>query len=340
MIDTIHITLYSKIKPKQEFFKNLKNDLKTDASTGEVIANWKGTWNNFKIYYYDNNRLQMQGSLAKYYFGGQNLYTLDRTLIKKAITKMSREIGLPIHEGVVTRLDLGDNFFVPNPVNEYTTFFGSLAYFPKSVIKNGETIYLGNNTRKIIFYDKIKEMNSKKVEYPKTFKGRGTSNSQILRYEVRILKVKKCSDIKEILKKNDSPAFLVELLYEKEFYNSLVDIWLDYFERIPKINTIVANTTKLNSVNSLREYLAYLGLLGLSYDFVLNAIEARRDGITNKQYFDMKKELNRIAQNSFVSEIDPRIKTLTDKIRLSASRQKNIDRWTKELEMTYFISEV
>lgn len=107
-----------------------------NKETGEITIT--GTLENLRIKKNGNN-VSIIGSLPKFYFG-DNIQTLSRKDTQYAIEKISDLLKLPIDESKIFRLDIGNNFIMSLPLQNYYTCLGELSRFKKSEIANKQTL--------------------------------------------------------------------------------------------------------------------------------------------------------------------------------------------------------
>jgi len=58
---------------------------------------------------------------------------LPRTELSNAIDKLSTDLGLPLREAIITRIDIGMNVEVDNPPRSYFSYFGILKKFERNI---------------------------------------------------------------------------------------------------------------------------------------------------------------------------------------------------------------
>lgn len=124
----------------------------------------------------------IKGSFPKYYYG-TNLKPLSHTELGLAIDKLSAELGLPLKQAVITRIDIATDVEVVNPPRSYFSSLGYLAKFDRNNRKG--SLYYEQGWCKLCFYDKIAEA-TKRRDCHLTEE---LSNKNILRYEIRYMKV-------------------------------------------------------------------------------------------------------------------------------------------------------
>lgn len=104
MIDTLCLTLQSKaIKGHVDLMAVVGSKINVDLKKSNEYR-IMGTYKNLRVYV-EPTFVRIEGSLPKYYYGS-NLVTLSRSEPGIIIDQLSRELGLPLQEAVVTRIDI------------------------------------------------------------------------------------------------------------------------------------------------------------------------------------------------------------------------------------------
>ncbi len=145
-------------------------------------------------------------------------------------TKMTNDsqndsLKLPFKNAKVHRIDLAENFILKCPVREYMSLMGEATYFTKGRPHSKNGLYYTNARRWILFYDKVKDYQDKKLAHliPDVYKDRN-----VLRYELRFTKR---------LKQQFSSEVKAADLYNEDFYINMIDRWLTTYFDIKKIKT-------------------------------------------------------------------------------------------------------
>lgn len=201
-------------------------------------------------------RVYIRGSLPKFLFGN-NFQMLNGGTTREVISKLSDTLHLDMSKARVTGLEYGFNFIVEDEVSAYLSRLGNMPRKARCLYCDTTLYYHGrgkNRPQEYCFYDKAKEMESKAVDIPSSFKGHN-----ILRYEMR-LKGRLASTFKV-------PMVLASTLTEGEFRMKLYNEYLRRFEMIEK-NTDIEED---KHVRTPREAAGYF--------FAKNATEEMRNGI-------------------------------------------------------------
>lgn len=172
-----------------------------------------------------NKKLIIEGSLAKY-FNGNNIEPFSWLDVKSAIKKLSLEMGLPLKEGILRRIDIGMNLSVDRDVVEY---FPEMFYLHcyQRIHKHKTTLRFENNSHRFnfCFYDKKKlvlksRTNFHDVELVSRYKN-------LMRIELQIEE-----SVPLFLKRKTSVK--VSELFSRDFCKLLLNKWLRLYRQIQK----------------------------------------------------------------------------------------------------------
>ena len=247
------------------------------------------------------------GSLCKWYLG-DNLQTMSRGDVQRAIERLSDELHLPMNLATITRLDIGANLITQHPAEVYYNHLGVLAWAKRLVEPSG--LYYSKRDERLCFYDKIKEQRSRREAIPDTHRGKN-----VLRYEQRYI-----GHLSRVLK---VPPIKGATLYDGEFYSYIVSRWEQTYTAIGKINDTNIN---LNSMGTSRDFdrlcrLAMMERAGGELALIDQINELRKKGvITSKQAHDIRQKIKRAASlkgeivtpNENIQELDRLIKECID----------------------------
>ena len=222
MIDTIWLILHhSTVNYKIDFMAEVgaKINVAIKRSNEYRIV---GSLQNMQIYI-EPTFVLIQGSLPKYYYGS-NLVSLPRTELSNAIDKLSTDLGLPLREAIITRIDIGMNVEVDNPPRSYFSYFGILKKFERNIRRN--SLYYEQKWCQLCFYDKVKEAKAHKDPLLTS----EMLDKNILRYEIRY----KHSWLKHYFKRN----IKAKELFAKDpiVYLDLIAEWYLKYDDIIKID--------------------------------------------------------------------------------------------------------
>lgn len=279
MFDTINFRLrQDDLKSRADFIEDLPGYLSnvayTETNTGEMwISGTLGNLNITANWYAVNIG---KGSLCKWYLQ-DNLKVLSRGDTKSAVEALSDTIHLPVSRAQVTRLDFGCGLIVKRPVLEYLDRLGRLSRYDRLTQPN--SVYYYQNTKQLVFYDKIAEERAHKGNIPELYLGRN-----VLRYEYRVI---------SRLQKNLCKAEPVRasLLYNRAFYNSLLSLWRDSYSSINKVCDYNIDFSMINTKKELYRLglLSFIDRMGGQAETLKQIANAGKDGkLTPKQVYDLK----------------------------------------------------
>lgn len=222
------------------------------------------------------------GSLCKWYLG-DNLQTMSRGDVQRAIERLSDELHLPMNLATITRLDIGANLITQHPAEVYFSHLGLLPWSKRLVEPSG--LYYSKRDERLCFYNKIKEQRSKCETIPDTYRCKN-----VLRYEQRYT-----GHLTRVLK---VPPIKGASLYDEEFYHYIINRWALTYCKINKINDTNLN---LNSMGTSRDFdrlcrLAMMERAGGEIALIEQINELRKKGvITSKQAHDIRQKIKRAA---------------------------------------------
>lgn len=179
---------------------------------------------NFLVFGWENE-LKIVGSLAKYH-NGNNIENLDWRNVPKALTRLSNQLGIPLRNGRISRLDVAASFEVINDVAEYLPEMFYLEHYQR-IHKKRTTLRFENNSHRFnyCFYDKKKEILSKKL-IPDTEYYLVSKIENLMRIELQIQ-----DRISLFLKKKD---VRVSDLYCMDFCKQIMYRWFRTYQNIEK----------------------------------------------------------------------------------------------------------
>ena len=202
---------------------------------------------------FKSDYIKATGSLAKYYLGN-NVATMTRNDIEKAIERMSKELGLDVSNFDVWRVDIGATFLMNHPVCNYLAYIESCSRYKLEKFST-ETRQFVNGLRKIIFYDKVKEVLKKEPkEIIENLKSNGFSETDnYFRYELQIKRrTKKTFGLTE---------FKARHLYDEKIYIKMIELWKREFFKVKKKREIMDfQSDGQIKPRDLKESLASIGL--------------------------------------------------------------------------------
>ena len=281
---------------------NLEN-VKTVETNG--IMWYSGKLGKFDIVF-KTDYIKATGSLAKYYLGN-NVATMTRKDIEKAIEKMSNELCLDVGSFDVWRVDIGATFLMNHPVCNYLAYLEScsrykLASYPESkMFMNGQ--------RTLIFYDKVKDVLKKEskavIEQLKQNGFRETDN--YFRYELQIKKkTRKTFGLTE---------FKARHLYDEKVYIKMIELWQREFFKVKKKREIMDfKSDGQIKPRDLKESLACVGLEKLGKQELIALIERKyySGEIQKQDYYRIKNMFSEIenkfgTKSEYIEELEKEV---------------------------------
>lgn len=167
--------------------------------------------------------VSFEGSLPKCLWG-HNLNTLSLKEVKVVIMQLSKDLGVPMYKAVVESAEFAHNFIMEEPPIMYARKLVAMKNFSSLDCHGTKYINNENKTVSLKFYDKMQEA-KKKRELPKY--GKENLPKNLLRYEVTFSK--------ERLDRLFGRDILVEELWNKQVFWTLVAEWFGYYEDIVKL---------------------------------------------------------------------------------------------------------
>ena len=171
----------------------------------------------------------VSGSVAKF-LNGENITHLTIETYSDGLKLIENETGLNLHNAILKQCEFGANIVVKNPVSDYLRNFGILPRFGLNTFQTIDgiesvTYSTKSGNREFYAYDKIQEMESKKIAIPEIYE-----KSNVIRLEYRI---KKRAGIKSLLgsEKDLTPYDLSDT----ETYRNLAGQFWTFYDSIPKI---------------------------------------------------------------------------------------------------------
>ena len=248
--------------------------------------------------YVTQSGISLKGSLCKSYFG-DNIHTLQRGDVKKAIEMLNDHLHIDLSSAKVTRIDVATNIPTKRPPIDYYPFFGEKTRFRK-VRATDETLYYNNHQRQLVFYDKGKEAKAKGVIVPEPLR-----NDNLFRYECRIPK-----RVNRQLKTDVTAS----TLYDDKFYFGIIQSWYNEFKEIQKLKEQGFMTKGINSKKTAKEgFFAHLiQKEGASIiDEYVNALKADNAFSSRSDYTKLRTELNQmlVAKNGNKTELMQELET-------------------------------
>lgn len=303
MYDNLDLTIHSETCPKMDFIQETPQHLtrvtnEGNNQFGEYIAGYLGS---LKVSITENRVKIYNSSLCKYYLG-DNFKTLSKGDTKQAIEQISDNLHLPFEKANVTRIDAARNLILKHKQKSYFSHLGEAQYYNRLEQNNG--LYYNNQMRQLVFYGKVHEQTIKGQPIPEPYKERN-----VLRYELRFRK--------KLRNQFNKPAITAALLYDEDFYYSLVKRWKNEYLNIQKINSKLAAMKPTGSTKELAQNLAMYSILELGQPNILQKVKQWQESgeITKKQALDLRRFIKKISkipdndeQNDLINELNQKVK--------------------------------
>ncbi len=306
VIDTMHIELHdcSTLDVQERMAM-------VDSVTGEVQYE-KGYKGCIKVRK-NGGKIRIECSLPKL-LRGNNIYMLSYSEVVEAIKKIEQELNIPISRGIIRRIDTFVNIQTNNTPMSYFRYLGDCRYLKRGLIGN-TSLYYKNGNRELVFYDKIQEMNAKKVKLPLSY----NDTKHLLRIEYKLRN--------KAIQKSFNGNLYVEQLYNKETGIKLI-------EHLYQAYTIIFKEVKpsfnVNILDSQKGFIKQLANIGIETLGGVNSVCEMIDD-TKQRYLDLRPEyvsrrkketksiasLDGIAQNNkSIEELDSKVKELCHRLIL------------------------
>jgi hypothetical protein len=247
--------------------------------------------------------ISLKGSLAKSYFGGENISTLKRRDVQCAIEQLSDCLHIDTGTAKVARLDVSTIIPTKRPTADYYRYLGDKPRFIRLEAVKDETLYYNSKQRQLVFYDKAKEATGKGTVIPEILSG-----NNLLRYELRYMK-NIDNQLNAVVKGS--------ILYNSVFYHAIVQNWYNEFKTIQKLKN---NSYMIDGITTPKEAKDALFCLLLqkegqsTIDEFLEELKAKNAFGDKKYYSRLKSELNSmlkattsVEKNELVKELETAI---------------------------------
>jgi len=218
-----------------------------------------------------NNSLIIENSIRKWYNGGFTLVDLKKKSAMKTFEKIADALNisvLDLHEATFTKCELGLNLMVKVPIEQLEPMIVKYSTYQRFCYE-GETVGFLGQDRKLIFYNKYKELidkNDKNKKYDKEIKKKvfdafNKSNCYFLRAEVRM------EDRQAF--RNSKLGHINNIGDLLDCYQDLYYLWTKEMSKVILLNKLVMS----KSMNS-REYMIARVLEAEGYSsFKINCLE-------------------------------------------------------------------
>lgn len=313
VIDTLNMILRMSIPDMEAVCKNLHNCRpKTFRDGLNGYEGYLKSWHNTK-----NQDLKVQ--ITNYYvkvgfvswckwFYGDNFHTMTLSDIRQCIERISEQLGLPMGEARITRLDIGHNIIVDHKPEIYLNHLGTLLHHKRLPTSEG-ALYYSNSLRQFVLYDKKKAPKHKRDIVPTEY-----INSHVLRLELRLLR--------KLASNFTTKVITADMLCEEKFYHACIKLWGQYYWKIQKINNIGGCICSIKTKTALYNH----AIVSLAEQFggQLQLIEIFEESqvkkiITSKQKSDLKEAVINACNSptlrqpsELITELDRKVIEATD----------------------------
>lgn len=273
-----------------------------NKETGEVKDS--GSCNGLSVSV-SGGRVSIVGSLAKFH-NNSNVYSLDRASTKDALSNLSDRLHLQMDDAKVVSLEFGTAFLMKEKVSDYLAMFGNKGRFEKNSFKPHSIYYQGISKqpeKAFVFYDKIKDANSKGMDYPQEFE-----NANLLRYEMRY---------KRRLKQQLGQNVQASTLYDRGFYKYLVAMYQKEYFSISKKRQLTRNAISgINSVSDAFDVL-FSRLYKANEKDAQNYLEELKQSrvLDRAKTYRLRKRINETLTKEGTTEQSDLIKELDNDIK-------------------------
>lgn len=285
----------------QDYLSRVKVGIHYDTGYRQFTGYSKNLWVNV----IENYRINISGSMPKWYFG-TNLKTLTKADLPCVFSNLSNELHYDFSTAKATNFEFGTNFFVKHHVNAYMSLLGYCSTYIRlpNGTKQALTIYYNNSLRSLKFYNKWAEMKKKDSKNLPCW----CEKNKVLRYEVRFDRPDK--DFKD---KN----ITVSKLWDDKFFAKVLASWEKlYFKIIKKKQLMIPESIVLNNSTALNSYCrAYT----MSDDDIREAIQWE---INNREITPSNKSrMNKVVRDSQTN----------DKLLVESARMKELDELVRQV---------
>jgi len=222
MVDTIKIILLAR---KLGLTWDIE-EIKAKLQPAEKCKHALGRIRNMHIFG-NKEVIIIEGSLAKF-CNKNNIQNFNWRMLKSTINLLSYELGLPLENGRISRIDVGVNIALNQNVPLYLIELMFLEHYQR-ISKNETTLRFENNSHRVqlLLYDKLNwfEKKKKKEHLIDDIKHYTTAKN-LIRVELQIQhRVSQIMGVKDVK---------VSDLYDPDFCKLLMKKWLHLYQSIFK----------------------------------------------------------------------------------------------------------
>ena len=258
--------------------------------------------NTFKVSILEQG-VSLKGSLAKFYMG-DNFHTLTRADSARAIEKMADELGLPVGQAKVSRIDFAENLLMEYKPEAYYPYLGECRDYKR--LTQPHSVYWCNGNRTKLIYNKVAEVKDKKGVLPEVWRGQN-----VLRYEMRY--------IRKLSKQLQRPEITAITLSDEKFHMNLVERYVAEYEAIHKLKSIKLNFTDMNSPKDFWEQMVLQGIEHIGGQRrameIVEEMRARGTYSRSEYYSRLKGRIKEICKTPEMTTTSELITELDEKVR-------------------------
>lgn len=304
MYDTINLWLGCEragTKDLLAFSERYLQEITAHEKQGDQVY-YSGYLSNYKVNV-SMVGISFKGSLAKYFLN-DNFHTLNRGDSQRAIEMLSDEVHLPIEQAKVSRIDFAQNYLMRYEPRAYYAYLGDCRYYFRFC--QPDSLYYNSGQRIKLFYNKIAEGKAKGLTLPEVWHGQN-----VLRYELRYTS--------RLPQQLSLPEVTAGVLYDEQFYISIVKRWIEEYKGINKLNFINFNLTEMSSPKDFKKQLELIAVNAIGQERLMQMIDEMRlkKAFEKPEYYSrLKKDLRELCKtpdltisSDMVAELDKKIES-------------------------------
>ena len=261
--------------------------------------------------------LRIKGSLSKW-LSSQNVYGMDFKDVESGIKKLEEKLGISLKNAIVTRIDVAKSFDMEALVESYLERMYFLNGFHRYMFKSNSMYFTkdsksevekgkkrkNNENLQLYFYDKSQEIDDKE-----DFMGDVVRRHVfILRYELRILKVK--YTFKREIHCYD--------LFSEDFYIELIELWYEMYKMIEKRYESLEDYCELKFNGNKEFYRTCACLCVMAFNmeeevdkvWKMKKVSPQNKSNVLKLIKELKEEVkSRCKEKSLIDELDEKVES-------------------------------